>query len=127
LEPDGRAEPISFGQPNGLTNTGATFQPKYAIRCPVMWAISETDLISMSTLNTVAAGFYAISSFCFGCVVNIVVSIGGSESQSEVGKFLLNRLSWFLVAFAVLFAVAGLLVGKKKASILDRIKAETNT
>jgi hypothetical protein len=119
-------EALSTASPSALPSTGATFNPMYLARRPMMWAISETDLRSMSVLNVIATYSFSIGAFLAGWAMDILISYGASNSAlSPVADFLLHKCTFFLGALALASFGLGVIVTVKKGSILDQIKKET--
>jgi len=92
----------------------------------MMWALSETDIKSLSLTNTVSTVCFAVGAFLLGCVVNILIGCGVSSAPlGDVGKFLSGTLSWYLGAFSALSFIGGICALYQKSSMMERIKSET--
>jgi hypothetical protein len=117
---------VAPAQPGSVVNAGATIRPVYAERCPVMWALSETDLKSISVLGAVTTFCLSTTGFCIGLIANILLNFGASSSPlSPVAEFMLTRGSWFFGIVAVFFVIGGIATANYRSSILDQIKKET--
>jgi len=91
-----------------------------------MWALSETDMESLSTIGTLGTVFYSIGGFFLGCTADILIGYGGSSTPlSEIGAFFLYKGSWALGIAAIGCFVGGFLINRRRATIMKTIKKET--
>lgn len=108
-----------------LINQGATFNPIYTVRRPVMWAIDETALKSMSALGAEANRHFSLASFLVGCIVSIIISCTSSTAAlSPLGDIMLHKLTYILGLFALVLYGFGIRAQYQKNEILAQIKRE---
>jgi hypothetical protein len=119
--------PVGPINPSDVANQGATFRPIYTERRPMMWAIDETALKSMSALGAEANRHFSFASFLVGCIVSIVISCASSTTAlSPLGSALLNKGTYVLVFLVVVFYCLGCWAQHQKNYILDQIKRESD-
>lgn len=92
----------------------------------MMWAVSGTELKSLSIVGAVATACFSVAGFLAGCLVNILVSYGGSSTKlTDVGEFLFYKGTLFTGGLALLLFFGGVAATFSKASLLKQIKDET--
>jgi len=111
--------------PEDFMQQGARMRPKYVERNPSMWAVGETDLEALSLASNISTAAFAIGSFCLGVAVNIIVSYGGADKLTDVGKFMLYKCTWMIGVAALIFFGVGLWLQIRKGSLWDKIKSES--
>jgi hypothetical protein len=86
----------------------------------------DTELKTISSLTGEAIRHFSIASGLLGIVANIVIGFAFAGAPlTEVGSFLLYRLSWGLGLFSLAFYACGIYALFQKTSLIDQIKRET--
>jgi len=124
----GNGEELGSAQSGTLSNAGATVKPLYTERQCTMWALSATELMSLSLLGHLAAACFSASAFCAGIAVNIIISLGGSRAPlSETGVRLLNPGCWVFAVGAAVFSALAICAHVVKGTVLGQIKKESRS
>lgn len=94
----------------------------------MMYHLFETEMKSISSLNTVALSLFSIGSFLATCVIGIVIGWGfATPPLTDFGTFMIVRGVYFIGALALMcFGFGGWAIYRKN-SMIDDIKRETQT
>jgi len=99
--------------------------PVYTQRKGTTYAMSETDLMHISTFTAASSRLYSLSGFLVGVLLNIIVSYGGATGKlSPLADFGLHKGSWILVIAAFVFFVWGHSFTRDKNAVIDQIRRE---
>jgi len=90
-----------------------------------MWAVGEVDIRAISDDSLVANFAFAFASFLLGFAINIMVTYGGMDKLTEIGSFMLHKLSVVLILLSGFFYVVGIVMTCRRNAIWNQIKRES--
>jgi len=95
-------------------------------RNPMMWAVSKSDLKSITNLSLVSTSLFSLATFITGFVVNVYLAhTYATASAVTVQAETLYDARWILIAItAVLFVLGGVSYIAKE-SIIEQFKQES--
>lgn len=109
-----------------IGRVGATVRPIYGERRPVTYHVFETELMTITALNSHAISQFSIGSALAAFVANILIAFTFSgDNVGDIGKFLFHYVSWICGTLAAAFYGFGILSLRQKKSLIDQIKRET--
>jgi hypothetical protein len=110
-----------------FSNRGGTVHPVYGDRKPMMYHLFESEMVSVSSLNTVALSFFSVGAFLASCVIAIVIGWGFAPSPlSEFASFMCHRAVYFVAILSLMLFGFGIWAVWRKKGIIDLIKKETS-
>jgi hypothetical protein len=104
---------------------GARVTPEYIERTPQMWAVGEVDIKAIRDDSLVANVSWTIGGFLLGIAVNIFVSSAAADKLTPIGSLMLKEAAPVLCALAIVFAVLGIVMNRKRDAIWKQIKKES--
>lgn len=91
-----------------------------------MYHLFESEMISVSSLNTVALSLFSVGAFLASCVIAIVIGWGfATPPLSEFAFFMCHRGMYFVGILSLMLFAFGCWAVLKKKGIIDQIKKET--
>lgn len=109
------------------TAGGATVQSEYMGRTMKCYPVHETEMESLSTMNTEATVFFSSMSACIALAAGIVTNAIFAERSTEMSKFATLIGAPFLGGLAILFGCLGVYTAYRRSALWGRIKQEAVT
>lgn len=91
-----------------------------------MYHLFDTEMDTISRFNALALAAFSMSSVLLNVILSIIISYGfSSPPVSELGEFLLHKVTLFLSLALLICVVFGVCAVLSRRSTVNKIKRET--
>ena len=118
-----RAPPIRGGRGRGRTDSGLRRIP--GVRPMKEYPLTKGDMRDLAKTGAAATGFFAISSACFGYMVNLAKDLALAQNVPDKVAGFWNAIWWGTLAGSIIFALLGIVAVIDGRIRLREIERET--
>ena len=97
----------------------------YVRRDMKIYGVTDSELETIGATNTQTSAFFAVGTSAFSFAVAIWVSAAYQNKPTPTGEILEGPVAWGCVALAVFFIFLGIRTYRRRGSLLDIVKRQS--
>jgi hypothetical protein len=118
------ATPPSGSQPSA-TLTGASVNPIYTRRNMTMYALTESEITTISQLNTDVSLHFSIASFLLSMALGVYTNALFYDKLNSAGSLAQGFAAPLVLLLGMVFAIRGLFGLKRRSDLWSKLKTES--
>ena len=111
--------------PSGSAPTGSSVNPVYTKRNMTLYALTESEISTISALNAQVSMYFSISSFLLSACLSVYTNAVFYDTLNAAGALAKGYVAPLIGLLGAAFLIMGLIGVRRRASLVKQLKNDS--